>query len=139
MDQMTQLRLMVLVALSASWALILGTGMGVSWLLDRRDRRRSGLRSTVLAQLASDDVRRRVGIKVRCGLLSRRGVVALDMSACSRNEIWETVSRLRHHLSPGVRVVVLGSLEGKFPAAFTLETTSAPPLGRAQPAPAPTC
>lgn len=137
MDLMTQLKLMVLAGWAALAALALGTALGVTWLLERRERRRSTLLDRVSQLLASDELRRRVGISVRGVLLSWTSVVTLDMRACSRDEIWETTTCLSRDLGPGVRLVVLGALDRQPAAAFKLETTKA--LAQPEPAPAPGC
>ncbi|HEV8662517.1 MAG TPA: hypothetical protein VGT06_05145, partial [Candidatus Methylomirabilis sp.] len=64
----------------------------------------------------------------RCALFSPRSVVAVDMRACSRDEIWEAVGRLSRRLPPRVRLVVDGTLDPQCPATFTVETTSPLPL-----------
>lgn len=133
MDPITQLKLLALAAWAALAALALGTDLGVMWLFERRDRRQSTLLGQVRGQLASDELRPRVGISVRYALLGWKGVVTLDMRACSRDEVWETTSRVSRCLPPGVRLVVLGALDRAPAAAFRLETTR----GLAQPRPAP--
>lgn len=139
MDMMTQLKLMTLGAYVALLALTLGPLLSLAWLLELRDRRQSRLRDAVLRHVTSEEVRRRIRVDVRCALFSRKGLVTLDMSGCSRKEIWEAVTRLSHRLPPRVRVAVFGALDGQFPAAFRLEPPGRRPLARPAPASAPGC
>lgn len=136
MELMAQLKLMVLGASVALFALTLGPLLGLSWLLDLRDRRQSRLREAVLRQITSEDVRRRIRVEVRCALLSRRGVVTIDMSGCSRDEFWDSAARLSHRLPPRVRVMVLGAFDGQWAAVFRLEPSRRRPLGHSEPVPA---
>lgn len=137
MEPVTSLPLMWLGAYIALLVLTLAPWVGLSWLLDRRDRRRARLREAVLRSITSEDVRRRIRIDVRSALLSRGGVVTVDMSACPREEIWEVVTRLSHGLPPRVGVAVLGSIEGQGIAVFRLEPPRRRPLQQPAPASAP--
>lgn len=139
MDMMTQLKLMTLGAYVALLALTLGPLLSLAWLLELRDRRRVRLRDAVLRLMTSEDVRRRIRIDVRSALLSRGGVVTVDMSACSREEIWEAATWLSHGLPPRVRVAVVGALDGRGTAVFRLEPPGRRPLARPAPASAPGC
>lgn len=94
MDPIMQLKRLALAAWAALAAVALGTDLGVMWLFERRDRRQSTLLGHVRGQLASDELRPRVGISVRYALLGWKGVVTLNMRACSRDEVWETTSRV---------------------------------------------
>ena len=97
-------------------------------LLNLRDRRESALLGAVLAQLAPRDRRSRVAVRVRCALFWRRGVVSVDLWACSREEIWNLIARLGRALPPRVRLRVRGAMDREFMAQFTVETARrAPP------------
>lgn len=109
-------------------ALTYGPVVGLMALLNLRDRRQSRLYTWAPKELASGHLRGRVAIQVRCALFSPRSVVAVDMRACSRDEIWEAVGRLSRRLPPRVRLVVDGTLDPQCPATFTVETTSPLPL-----------
>ena len=109
-------------------ALTYGPVVGLMALLNLRDRRQLRVLGTVLKQFASRDLLSRVAIRIRCALLSPRSVVAIDMRACSRDEIWETVGRLSRTLPPSVRLVVDGRVDPEFPATVTVEATGSPPL-----------
>lgn len=137
MDEIRQLKLLMVAVVLTLAALALGIELGVMWLRERREQRRSTLLDHVSRRLASDELRRRVGISIRGALLARKRVVTLDMRACSRDEIWETTTRLSRDLGPGVRLVVLGALDRQPAAAFRLETTKR--LAQPEPAPAPGC
>jgi hypothetical protein len=101
--------------------------VGLLGLLNLRDRRQSTLLGTVLGQLPWRELRGRLAIHARCALLSRRGLVRLDMRACSRDEIWEAVGRVSRSLPPSVRLVIDGTVDPQFPAAVTVEATGSPP------------
>lgn len=137
MDEIRQLKLLMVAVVLTLAALALGIELGVMWFRERREQRRSTLLDHVSRRLASDELRRRVGISVRGALLARKSVVTLDMRACSRDEIWETTTRLSRDLGPGVRLVVLGALDRQPAATFRLETTKR--LAQPEPAPAPGC
>lgn len=139
MDAMAQLRLMVLGGLLAVFLVTGGPLLALSWLLDLRDRRQSRLREAVLRHVTAEEVRRRIRVDVRCALFSRKGLVTLDMSACSREEIWEAVTRLSHRLPPRVRVAVFGALDGQRTAVFRLPPAGRRPLEHPAPASAPGC
>ncbi|MBI4240602.1 MAG: hypothetical protein HY613_02695 [Candidatus Rokubacteria bacterium] len=137
MDEIRQLKLLMAAVVLTLAALVLGIELGVMWFRERRERRRSTLLDHVSRRLASDELRRRVGISVRGALLARKRVVTLDMRACSRDEVWETTTCLSRDLGPGVRLVVLGALDRQPGAAFRLETRKG--LAQPEPAPAPGC
>ncbi|MGH7394159.1 MAG: hypothetical protein ACREJF_00955 [Candidatus Methylomirabilales bacterium] len=109
-------------------ALTYGPVVGLMALLNLRDRRESAVLGVVLKQLASRDLLGRIAIRIRCALLSPRSVVAIDMRACSRDEIWEAVRRLCQGLPPPARLVVDGRVDPQLPATVTVEATSSPPL-----------
>lgn len=120
--------LMPLGGLVAMIGLTYGPVVGLMALLNLRDRRQSRLHGSVLTQFGSLALRGRVAIQTRCALLSPRSVVAVDMRACSRDEIWEAVGRLSRSLPPRVRLVVDGTLDPQLPATFTVEATQPLPL-----------
>lgn len=139
MELATSLPLMWLGGYMALLVLALAPWVGLSWLLDRRDRRRARLREAVLQLATSEDLRGRVKVDVRSALFSRGGVVTLDMGACSREEIGEAVRRLASELPPRVRVAVLGALAGRRTAVLRLEPSRRRPLGHPAPAHARGC
>lgn len=47
-------------------------------------------------------------------MFSRKGVVMLDISACTRHQIWDAVTRLYHSLPQYVRLVVNGAVDQQF-------------------------
>lgn len=109
-------------------AIILGPLVGLLELLNLRDRRQARVLHTVLHEVSSGDLRGRVAVQARCGLLSPRSEVTVDVLACSRNEIWEIMTRLSRRLSPHVRLEVTGPGDPYLLATFTFETTGRPRL-----------
>mgnify|MGYP001578926855 CR=1 FL=1 len=122
MDVLTQVRLMVLGAWVILAALTLGPALGLSWLLDFRDRRQARLLGTAFEQLSASGVRERVAVRARCALFSQQSVVTIDMNACSREEIWDTIARLSRRFPPHVRLVVDGMGDRQLPVTLTVKT-----------------
>jgi hypothetical protein len=98
-------------------------GTPVIWLilLNRRDRRQLALAHGVLDRVNSRDLRGRVAVQARSGLLWGRSVVTVDVLASSRNEVWEIMTRLSRHLSPRVRLEVTGEIDQDLIATLVVE------------------
>src|SRR3989304_6588842 len=79
--------------------LVLGGPLIAALALNLRDRRQARLLGTVLAELGGPDLRGRVAIKVRGGLLGVPSVVKIHLLCASRQEIWEILGRLSERLS----------------------------------------
>ncbi len=99
--------------------LVLGGPLIWAMALNVRDRREAWLLSTVLAELSEPDLRGRVAIRVRAGLLGTPGVVKVHLLCASRQEIWEILGRLSERLSRRVRLEVSGPVERPLAATFT--------------------
>ena len=99
-------------------------------LLNLRDHRQSRLLGSVIQRLPRREFGGRLAVQVRCALLSPRSVVTLDMRTCSREEIWQAVARLSRSLPPGVRVLVDGTIDPRFPTLVTLAIPGRRPLAR---------
>lgn len=99
--------------------LVLGGPFIWAVALNRRDRLEARLLSTVLAELGGRDLRGRVAIKVRAGLLWAPSVVKVHVLCASRQEIWEILGRLSERLSRRVRLEVTGPVERPLAATFT--------------------
>jgi hypothetical protein len=97
-----------------------GPVVGLLELLNLRDRRQSRLLGRVMKELPAGEFGGRLAVQVRSALLSRRSVVTLDMRACSRDEIWQTVARLSRSLPAGIRLVVDGTVDPSCPSPVTL-------------------
>lgn len=97
-------------------------------LLNHRDRRDARLLGAVLKALNWREARGRVAVRVRSTLLSPRSVVAVDMRACSRDEVWDAILRLARCLPPHVHAIVDGTVAPQAPATFTVKTGSRPLL-----------
>jgi hypothetical protein len=93
-------------------------------LLNRRDRRASRLRHTVLEQLALPELRGRVGVRIQCAVFSRRRAVIVDLLAGMPYEVWSVFTRLASRLPRRVRLVVHGAPDRGFTRPFALETTT---------------
>lgn len=111
-------------------ALTLGAPLVWLMLLNLRDRRQAALLSAVLDQISSRELRGRIGVQVRSGVLSGRSVVTVNLLAPSRNEIWEIMTRFARHLSPEVRLAVTGPVDRHFLATLTVRMTGRQPLFR---------
>ena len=93
-------------------------------LLNRRDRRASRLRHTVLDQLARPELRGRVGVHIQSAFFSRRRAVSVDLLAGTPHEVWNVFMRLASRLPPRIRLVVHGAPDPRFTRPFALETTT---------------
>jgi hypothetical protein len=105
-------------------AIILGPVVILLTLLNRRDRRASGLRHTVLDQLALPALRGRVGVHIQCAVLSRRRAVIVDLLADTPHEVWNVFTRMATRLPPRVRLVVHSAPDSGLTRPFALETTT---------------
>jgi hypothetical protein len=108
-------------------ALIFGALVILLTLLNRRDRCASRLRHTVLDQLAQPELRGRVGVHIKCAVLSRRRAVIVDLLAGTSCEVWDVFTRLASRLPPRVRLVVHSAPDSGFTRPFALETTTGRP------------
>jgi hypothetical protein len=110
-----------------TFGVMLGPIVGLMLLLNHRDRRQAALLNWVW-QLTPRALRDLIAIEVRSPLFSRRVLVAVDMRACSREEIWEAIARWCPGLPPYVRLLVEGRMDRGLPAGFTIETACRPAL-----------
>lgn len=101
---------------------VVGATLGWMLLLNRRDRRREGLLNAVFRELSSRDLRGRVAVRVRSGVLSPWSVVAVDVLAASEKEMWQIMERLAERLSHPVRVEVTGRVDPHFVTTLAVET-----------------
>lgn len=111
-------------------SITLGPVVVLIGVLNLRDRREAALRGVVLPHVNSRDLRGLISIDVRSGLFSRWSLIAIDMRACSRDQIWDLITRLSQSLPPRVRLVVDGTVDPHSPARFTVRTTARHPLCR---------
>jgi hypothetical protein len=112
-------------------AIIFGPVVILLTLLNRRDRRASRLRQTVLDQLALPELRGRVGVHIQCAVLSPRRAVRVDLLVGTPYEVWNVFSRLASRLPPRVHLVVHGGPDPGFTRTFALETTTGRPPSHA--------
>lgn len=96
-------------------------GGPIAWLaiLNLRDRRQTRLLNTVLGELSGRDLRGRVAVETRVGILWAPSVVKIHLLCASRQEIWEILGRLSERLSRRVRLEVTGPVELPLAATFT--------------------
>lgn len=104
--------------------LLFGPVLTMVFLLNWRDYRVSQLRHIVVDQLGLHDLRGRIAVHIRCGLLSGRSTVAVDLLASTPYEIWDTFTRVAAHLPPRVHFLVRGMVDGRGTQLFTLNTTT---------------
>jgi hypothetical protein len=100
-------------------------------LLNRRDRRASQLRHTVLDQLTLPELRGRVGVQIRCAVFTRRSAVIVDLLAGTPQEVWHSFRRIASRLPPRVHLVVHGTPDSCDTKPFMLATTTRRLLARA--------
>jgi hypothetical protein len=103
-------------------------------LLNRRDRRAQALFHQVASQLPAEAVRSDVAIGVRCGLLSRRATVRLDLGRAGSAHVWQTAARLRRELPAWVRLEIDGHLDGPLAAPRPVRITVESQLDTLRPA-----
>lgn len=100
---------------------------GLALLLNLRDRRRASLLAAVADVVGAPDLRGRVGLEVRCGMLSPGGRLAVHLAASSGEEILALLSRLSRRLSPRVRLSVDSRLGEAPPTGLWVEARRAGP------------
>lgn len=122
--------MMQLGGLLIGFSFTLGPVVLLMGLFNLRDRRESALRTVALQQVNSRDLRGLIAVRIRSALFSRRSLVSLDMRACSRDQIWDVITRLSQRLPPRVRLVVDGRVDQDLPATFVVETAGRHPLCR---------
>ena len=103
-------------------AITFGPVVALLSLLNLRDRRAAQLREAVLAELPLVELRGLIAIQIRCAVLSRRSLVRIDMLACTREQVWDAITRLPSILPPYVRLAVSGAVDKQLTSTFTLET-----------------
>jgi len=118
-------------------AFVLGGPLTWGLLLNLRDRRTARLLNAVLAELGARDLRGRVAVRIRSGLLWAPSAVKIDVLCATRQEIWEILGRLSERLSRRVRLEVTGPVERPLAATFTFVPALSGGRMWAEPAPAP--
>ncbi len=120
------MNLLVQVGGLAAVALVtVGPVFGMMLLLNRRDRRHATLLGLVWERIPRD-LASLIAVQVRCAVFSSRSTVAVDMQACSRDEIWEAIARWSAHLPPRARLLVKGAVDRGLTADVTLEARRRP-------------
>ncbi len=89
-------------------------------LLHVKDHRKSTIEGIVGKELNYPDLRGLVAVNTRYALLSKC-TVELDMRACSNEQIWDVIDRLRVKLPSTVRLVVNGIPARSPRTIFSLE------------------
>lgn len=90
-------------------------------ILNARDRRESTLRRIIYEQLRSPDLRGLFTFRIRHGLLPGKSTVVVDLWECSKEQIWDTTTRLSMRLPPEVRLVVNGTMDREQKMGFALK------------------
>lgn len=108
--------------------------VGLALLLNLRDRCRASLLAAIADVVGAPDLRGRVGLEVRCGLLSPGARVALHLVASSVEESLDLLSRLSKRLPWRVRLSVDSCL-GQ-PTALWVEARREGPVCRTAAGPA---
>jgi len=119
-------------------ALVVGVGPValLIGLLNRRDRREAALLRAACAAFSAQALRSDVAVRVHSDLLTRRGVVTVDLRACTPAEFWEAMTRLRQGLPPSARLMLEGTVGRAVHTRLTVDRVDAPrelsgaPLGR---------
>jgi hypothetical protein len=93
-------------------AIIFGAIVILLTLLNRRDRRASQLRHTVLDQLALSELRGRIGVHIECAVFSRRHAVIVNLLADTSCEVWAVFTGLASRLPPRVRLATARPIPG---------------------------
>ncbi len=93
-------------------------------LLHAQDHRKSIIEGIVGKELNYPELRGLVAVNTRYALLSKRCTAELDMPACSNEQIWDVIGRLRGNLPSSVRLVVNGVPARSPRTAFSLEIRS---------------
>ncbi len=75
--------------------------------LKYRDRREAALNTEVLRELNAPWLRGLYAVRLRGGILARQSVI-VDLWGCSREQIWEVISRLSNRLPSHVRLILNG-------------------------------
>ncbi len=107
--------------LAVSLVFGLGPVAALVALLNRRDRREGALFADACGAFSGQTLRSDVAIRVRCGLISRRALVTVDLRIWSREEIWDAMTRLRCRLPPWVRLRLDGTMEPALRTRLTVE------------------
>jgi len=108
----------------------LATGVGpvalLIGLLNRRDRREAALLRTACAAFSAETLRSDVAVRVRCGVLSPRSAVTVDLRACTPVEFWDAMTRLRQGLPSSARLTVDGTMGRAVHTRLTVDRVDAP-------------
>ena len=90
-------------------------------ILNARDRRESTLRSIVFEQLRSSDLRDLFTFRIRHALFLGSSVVIVNLWDCSKEQIWDTTTRLSISLPSEVRLIISGTMDREHKVRFALK------------------
>lgn len=107
--------------LLVGFIIVVGPVIVLLLILDTRDHRESALRSIIYEQLRSPDLRGLFTFKIRHGLLLGNSTVVVNLWDCSKEQIWDTTTRLSMNFPPGVRLVVNGAMDREHKVEFVLK------------------
>ena len=113
--------------LVVSLAVAVGPVAVLIGLLNWRDRRETALFNAARSAFSAQALRSDVAVGVRCGLLSPRSVVTVNLRACPPGELWEAMTRLRQRLPASARLRLDGTMgRAPFRTRLTVERVDAP-------------
>ena len=90
-------------------------------ILNARDRRESTLRGIVFEQLRSPDLRGLFTFRIRHALFLGSSVVIVNLWDCSKEQIWDTTTRLSISLPSEVRLIISGTMDREHKVRFALK------------------
>jgi hypothetical protein len=90
-------------------------------ILNARDRRESTLRGIVFEQLRSPDIRGLFTLRIRHALFLGSSVVIVNLWDCSKEQIWDTTTRLSISLPSEVRLIISGTMDPEHKVGFALK------------------
>ena len=90
-------------------------------ILNARDRRESTLRGIVFEQLRSPDLRGLFTFRIRHALFLGSSVVIVNLWDCSKEQIWDTTTRLSISLPSEVRLIISGTMDREHKVEFALK------------------
>jgi hypothetical protein len=106
--------------LALGFAYILAPVIAVLLFLKYRDRKATQLNTLVLKELNVHELRGLYTVQLKSGIFAGDSVI-IDLWGCSRERMWEVVSRLSAHLPPNVRLVLNGISDPGSRSALTLK------------------
>ena len=105
--------------LAMGFAYIAAPLLAIILVLKYRDRREAALNTVVLKELNAPELRGLYTVRLKAGVLAGQSVI-IDLWGCSREQMWEVVSRLSDRLPSHVNLVLNGVSDPVSHTALTL-------------------